>query len=72
MRDIRPRPVAKMYGVLGLVVLTMALSAAGVLSGTALFLLAVIGMAGQQIILTSLLLSFSSATLLICYMWLTA
>jgi hypothetical protein len=61
-----------MYGVLGLVVLVMTTSAAGVLSGLGLFLLAMIGMVQVNVVLSSLLLSFSVATFLLCYGWLTA
>jgi len=61
-----------MYGVLGLVVLVMTISAAGVLSGLGLFLLAMIGTAQADVILSSILLSFSVAIFLVCYGWLTA
>lgn len=61
-----------MYGVLGLVVLTMTISAAGVLSGAGLFLLAMLEMHGVSVVLSSLLLSFSVSVLLLCYGWLTA
>lgn len=68
----RPGPLTRMYGVLGLVVLVMTTSAAGVLSGVGLFLLAMIGMVQVNVVLSSLLLSFSAATFLLCYGWLTA
>jgi hypothetical protein len=61
-----------MYGVLGLVILTMVVASAGVLSGLGLFLLAMINMAGMKVVLSSLLLSFSTAVLMLCYGWLTA
>jgi len=61
-----------MYGVLGLVVLTMTIAAAGVLSGVGLFLLAMIGTATMDVIISSILLSFSVAVFLLCYGWLTA
>lgn len=68
----RPGPLTRMYGVLGLVVLTMVVSSAGVLSGLGLFLLAMISAAQLEVFLSSLLLTFSTAVLLLCYGWLTA
>jgi len=68
----RPGPLTRMYGVLGLVVLTMTIAAAGVLSGVGLFLLAMIGTATMDVIISSILLSFSVAVFLLCYGWLTA
>jgi len=68
----RPGPLTRMYGVLGLVVLTMVIASAGVLSGVGLFILAMVTMAQVNVVLSSLLLSFSVTVLLICYGWLTA
>jgi hypothetical protein len=61
-----------MYGVLGLVLLAMTVASAGVLSGAGLFILAMISLDGNAVVLSSLLLSFSTAVVLLCYGWLTA
>ena len=50
----------------------MTIAAAGVLSGAGLFLLAMIGTAEMNVILSSILLSFSVAVFMLCYGWLTA
>lgn len=65
-------PRSRVYSVLGLVMLTMTVAASGVLSGVGLFLLAMVSQATVNVVLSSLLLSFSTATFLLCYGWLTA
>jgi hypothetical protein len=65
-------PAVRMYGVLGLVVIAMSVSSAGMVSGLGLFILSMISMSTTDILMSSLLLSFSSAVFLLCYGWLTA
>lgn len=67
----RPGPRARMYSVLGFVVVAMTLAAAGVLSGLALFIISLLGMVTTEIIASSILLSVSSMILLLCYLWIT-
>jgi hypothetical protein len=62
----------RVTGVLGVVALLMTISAAGVLSGAGIFLLAMVAMEAARVILAALVLSFSSAVFLLCYGWLTA
>jgi F420-0:gamma-glutamyl ligase-like protein len=62
----------RIFGVLGAVVVAMALSAAGILSGFGLFLLSMIAMKALYVVGSSLLLSFSVAVFIACYLWLTA
>lgn len=62
----------KIFSVLGAVALSMALSVAGILSGLGLFLLAMLAAEAASVVLSSLLFSFSLATFLVCYMWLTS
>ena len=62
----------KIFSVLGAVALAMALSVAGILSGLGLFLLAMLAAKTTSVILSSLLFSFSLATFLLCYIWLTS
>lgn len=84
LRDLVPRPSVsipsvprpsgrtRMYGILGFVVIVWSISAAGILSGLGLFLLAMLSAKPLVIGGSSLLLSFSIAVFLVCYMWLTA
>lgn len=61
-----------MYAIIGVIILTMTVAAAGVLSGAGLFILAMVSMTDVNVVLSSLLLSFSAAVFLLCYGWLTA
>lgn len=63
-------PLLRPIGAIGFVGALMALSAAGVLSGLGLFLIAMIKMATMDVVLSSLLLAFSVGTFLACYEWL--
>ncbi len=64
-------PRVRMLSVLGLVILVMTISAAGILSGLGLYILAMITVVDLHVVLSSLLLSFSTAVFLLCYGWLT-
>jgi len=57
----------KIFSVLGAVALAMTLSVAGILSGLGLFAAQPMGVVGS-----SILLSFSVGTFLVCYLWLTS
>lgn len=64
-------PGVRMFSVLGLVILVMTISAAGILSGLGLYILAMVTVMDLHVVLSSLLLSFSIAVFLLCYGWLT-
>jgi hypothetical protein len=61
----------KVFSVLGAVALAMTLSVAGILSGLGLFLLSMLAAESLAVIGSSLLFSFSVATFIVCYLWLT-
>lgn len=81
--DLVPRPdiprpsrpevpgIVRAYGTIGAVALLMTLGAAGVLSGAGIFVLAMIWMDAIAVIGSSVLMTFSLAVFLACYMWLT-
>jgi hypothetical protein len=62
----------RILSVLGAVALLMTISVAGILSGLGLFLLAMLAAKTVAVVASSLLLSFSVATFLVCYLWLTS
>jgi len=63
--------VLRMYVILGSVALAMTLGVAGILSGFGLYMIALFSTKAPSVILSSILLSFSTATTLLCYGWMT-